>query len=70
MRTVAVTKAGWAVRPEMGKFSTARAVWAPHSASSGTRTSPMVSCSPRVRLVFLVAMGRSLAPKRGPRRRP
>jgi hypothetical protein len=28
-RTVASTKAGWALRPEMGKFRTARAVWAP-----------------------------------------
>ncbi|SLD05173.1 Uncharacterised protein [Mycobacteroides abscessus subsp. massiliense] len=34
-------------RPEMGKFSTARWVCARHSASAGTRTSPMVSCSMR-----------------------
>src|SRR5437773_2269609 len=34
-------------RPLMGKFSTARCVWAPYSASPGTRTSPMVSCSMR-----------------------
>src|SRR5215471_4506888 len=48
MRTVASTKAGWARRPEMGKFSTARAVWAPQSAPAGTRTSPIVSFSIRV----------------------
>ena len=35
------------VSPEMGKFSTARAVWAPHSASAGTSTSPIESCSVR-----------------------
>ena len=34
-------------RPEIGKFSTARCVWARHNASAGTRTSPMVSCSIR-----------------------
>src|SRR5882757_509226 len=34
-------------RPEIGKFSTARCVWARHSASTGTRTSPIVSCSTR-----------------------
>ena len=34
--------------PEIGKLSTARWVWAPHRASSGTRTSPMVSCSTRM----------------------
>src|SRR6478735_7541449 len=33
--------------PEIGKFSTARAVWAPHRASAGTRTSPIESCSTR-----------------------
>ena len=33
--------------PETGKFSTARWVWARQSASTGTRTSPMVSCSIR-----------------------
>src|SRR5271156_6728173 len=34
-------------RPEIGKFSTARWVWARHNAFAGTRTSPMVSCSMR-----------------------
>src|SRR3954447_6333683 len=34
--------------PEIGKLSTARCVCAPHLASSGTRTSPMVSCSTRM----------------------
>jgi hypothetical protein len=33
--------------PEMGKFSTARWVWARHFAQAGTRTSPMESCSMR-----------------------
>ena len=33
--------------PEMGKFSTARWVCAAYSASFGTRTSPIVSCSMR-----------------------
>jgi len=33
--------------PEMGKFCTARAVWAPHKASAGTTTSPIESCSIR-----------------------
>jgi len=33
--------------PEMGKFSTARCVWARHFAHAGTRTSPMESCSMR-----------------------
>ena len=35
------------VVPEIGKFSTARWVWACHLAASGTRTSPMESCSMR-----------------------
>ena len=33
--------------PEIGKFSTARWVWARHFAHAGTRTSPMESCSMR-----------------------
>ena len=33
--------------PEIGKFSTARWVWAPHLASAGTRTSPIESRSMR-----------------------
>src|SRR5512137_2072300 len=48
-RTTASTSARGSRSPEMGKFSTARAVWAPHSALAGTFTSPMVSCSTRVR---------------------
>ena len=39
------------VSPEMGKFCTARAVWAPHRASAGTSTSPIESCSIRVGLL-------------------
>jgi hypothetical protein len=35
---------GW---PETGKFSTARCVCAPQSASAGTCSSPMLSCSMR-----------------------
>jgi hypothetical protein len=42
-------------RPEIGKFSTARWVCARHSASTGTLTSPIVSCSIRNR--SSVAMG-------------
>lgn len=34
-------------RNEIGKLSTARWVWARHSAFLGTLTSPMVSCSMR-----------------------
>ncbi len=34
-------------RPEIGKFSTARWVWARHLARAGTRTSPIESCSTR-----------------------
>ena len=34
-------------RPEIGKFSTARCVCAPQQASTGTRTSPIESCSTR-----------------------
>ncbi len=34
--------------PEIGKLSTARCVCAPHRASSGTSTSPMLSCSMRM----------------------
>ena len=35
------------VVPEIGKFSTARCVWACHLAALGTRTSPIESCSIR-----------------------
>jgi hypothetical protein len=35
------------VRPEIGKFSTARWVWAAHLASAGTLTSPIESRSMR-----------------------
>ena len=38
--------------PEIGKFSTARCVWARQSASAGTLTSPMVSCSMRQAVSF------------------
>jgi len=51
-RTVASTNAGWARSPEMGKFFTARAVWAPYIARTGTSTSPSVSRSTRVRFFF------------------
>ena len=37
--------------PEIGKFSTARWVWAPHLASTGTRTSPIESCSIRYSVI-------------------
>ena len=37
--------------PEIGKFSTARCVCAPHRASAGTRTSPIESCSTRYLLL-------------------
>ncbi len=47
MRASAWICAGSSPRPEMGKFSTARCVWAAYSASRGTRTSPIVSCSMR-----------------------
>ncbi len=40
------------VLPEIGKFSTARCVWARYSAFTGTRTSPIVSCSMRNSSVF------------------
>jgi len=40
-------------RPLIGKFSTARCVWACHLAWDGTRTSPMESCSMRYSLMAL-----------------
>ncbi len=43
---------GWRVRPLIGKFSTARWVWARQRASRGTSTSPMESCSVRVSLMW------------------
>jgi hypothetical protein len=39
-------------RPLMGKFSTARWVCAPHKASAGTLSSPMLSCSTRKEVVM------------------
>src|SRR5450631_999152 len=36
------------VRAEIGKFATARDVWAPHKAPAGTSTSPIESCSVRL----------------------
>ena len=47
MRASATICAGSRPDPEIGKFSTARWVCAPYSASMGTRTSPIVSCSIR-----------------------
>ena len=44
------------VRPEIGKFSTARWVCAPQRAWAGTRTSPIESCSIRKPASSLVAM--------------
>ncbi len=44
---IALTCSASSVLPLIGKFSTARCVCARHSASSGTRTSPMLSCSMR-----------------------
>ncbi len=38
---------GSIVSPEMGKFSTARWVWAAYLARRGTWTSPIESCSMR-----------------------
>ena len=46
-RAIALISAGSIGVPEIGKFSTARWVWARQSASFGTRTSPMLSCSTR-----------------------
>src|SRR5690606_12160939 len=48
--------------PEIGKFSTARCVWARYSASAGTRTSPIVSCSIRysVTSLFLRSFARGV----------
>ena len=51
MRASAATCAGSRPRPEIGKFSTARWVWARYRASAGTRTSPMVSRSIRKSLM-------------------
>src|SRR5215211_1107877 len=60
--------------PEMGKFSTARCVWAAHRASTGTRTSPMVSCSTRYSPSCAAMSGRyrgaSAKGERGPALRP
>ena len=46
-RAIALTCSASRVAPLIGKFSTARCVWARHSASRGTSTSPMLSCSMR-----------------------
>jgi hypothetical protein len=51
-------------RPEIGKFSTARWVWARHSASAGTCTSPIVSRS--IRKPLCSPMG-TVFSGRGPR---
>src|SRR5438552_16453420 len=55
------------VRPLTGKFCTARWVCAPHSASAGTLTSPMLSCSTRKELVMLALRGRPRCQSRQPR---
>ena len=47
--------------PEIGKFSTARWVCAPHLASTGTRTSPIESCSIRYS-VMVSTVSHPLAP--------
>jgi hypothetical protein len=47
MRASATICADSRPEPEIGKFSTARCVCAAYSASFGTRTSPIVSCSMR-----------------------
>src|SRR5580698_10602177 len=52
MRPRAAMKARGSFTPLMGKFSTARCVWAPHRASLGTFSSPMLSCSTRKELVM------------------
>ena len=55
--------------PEIGKFSTARWVWARHMASAGTRTSPMESCSMRKPLMPTRLRGarrRASSGRRGP----
>src|SRR5690606_9764699 len=44
-------------RPEMGKFCTARWVCAPHRASAGTCSSPMLSCSIRKDPDIAVSIG-------------
>ena len=46
-RAMACTCSASSVAPLIGKFSTARWVWARHRASCGTSTSPMLSCSMR-----------------------
>ena len=53
------------VSPEIGKFSTARAVWAPHRASAGTRTSPIESCSMRSLMPSSSPRGPCRAQQRG-----
>ena len=48
IHTTASTNAGSGRSPEMGKFSAARRVWMPYSASAGTGFSPRGSRSMRV----------------------
>ena len=61
------------VRPEIGKFSTARLVWAAYLALKGTCTSPMESCSmrnPPSDFVMVLTLPRaSTAPSNRRRRR-
>ena len=51
IRARAAISAGSRRVPEIGKFSTARWVWARHFASAGTRTSPIESRSTRNSLI-------------------
>ena len=54
--------------PEIGKFCTARCVWARHKASAGTCTSPIESCSVRKSLLMpLVLSQRGAADSAGRR---
>ena len=59
-RAIATMCDGSRVVPLIGKFSTARWVWARHNASLGTSMSPMLSCSVRVRGEFSALMGTTL----------
>ena len=67
MRANARMWAGSRPRPDTGKFSTARWVWARQSASAGTRTSPIVSRS--ILNGSAVSVTRSILPRGCDRRR-
>src|SRR5215470_7904687 len=70
MRPKAAMKPRGMVRPLIGKFSTARWVWAPQSASAGTLSSPMLSRSVRKELVMRSPRDWTPASGRGRRTRP